>query len=70
MLSDAERMIGGETAIKKGDGTVQKIKAPGLGHAVVLAGGYTEHAALKALGGERIVAVTVRNTPSYQWHHH
>lgn len=59
MLSDSERMIGGETAIKKGDGTIQKIKSPGLGHAVFLAGRYTEHAALQAIGGERIVSVTV-----------
>lgn len=64
MLSDAKRMIGGETVIKRGDGTIQKIKAPGLGHAVFLAGRYTEHAALQAIGGERIVSVTVSESHS------
>ncbi|KAK7885660.1 hypothetical protein LTR67_010011 [Exophiala xenobiotica] len=59
MLSDCTNMIGGETALRMGDGEVMKVRGPGMGHAVVLQGRYIEHQALRALGGtERITMVT------------
>jgi hypothetical protein len=59
MLSDCTNMIGGETALRKGDGEVMKVRGPAMGHAVVLQGRYIEHQALRALGGsERITMVT------------
>ncbi|KAK4940479.1 hypothetical protein LTR10_019463 [Elasticomyces elasticus] len=59
MLSDCTNMIGGETALRKGDGEVMKVRGPGMGHAVVLQGRYIEHQALRAFGGsERITSVT------------
>ncbi|KAK7409217.1 hypothetical protein QQX98_008593 [Neonectria punicea] len=48
MLSDTSTMIGGETAIKMGDGSIMKARGAAVGGAVVMAGGYLEHAALRA----------------------
>ncbi|KAL4873210.1 hypothetical protein BDV12DRAFT_182447 [Aspergillus spectabilis] len=59
MLSDCTGMIGGETALRKGDGEVVKVRGPQMGYAVILQGRYIEHQALRALGGtERISMVT------------
>ncbi|KAL1853684.1 hypothetical protein Plec18167_005108 [Paecilomyces lecythidis] len=59
MLSDCTGMVGGETAIRKPNGEIMKVRGPAEGTAVVLQGRYIEHQALKALGGrERISMVT------------
>lgn len=59
MLSDPSNMVGGETGIRKGDGTIAKIRGPEVGWAVMMQGGCIEHIALKAIGsGERITMVT------------
>ncbi|KAL2809937.1 hypothetical protein BJX63DRAFT_423418 [Aspergillus granulosus] len=59
MLSDCTGMVGGETALRRGDGEVVKVRGPQMGYAVVLQGRYIEHQALRALGGtERISMVT------------
>ncbi|KAL2411211.1 hypothetical protein ABEF91_000506 [Exophiala dermatitidis] len=59
MLSDCTNMIGGETALRKGDGEIMKVRGPGMGRAVILQGRYIEHQALRALGtSERITMVT------------
>ncbi|KAI1614568.1 hypothetical protein EDD36DRAFT_418399 [Exophiala viscosa] len=58
MLSDTTNMIGGETGIRKGDGTIVKQRGPGVGWAYLLQGGCVEHIALKSFGGERIAMVT------------
>ncbi|KEF53838.1 uncharacterized protein A1O9_10240 [Exophiala aquamarina CBS 119918] len=59
MLSDCTNMIGGETALLKGDGDIMKVRGPQMGHAVVLQGRYIEHQALRTLGTtERITMVT------------
>ncbi|KAL2833433.1 hypothetical protein BDW59DRAFT_169101 [Aspergillus cavernicola] len=59
MLSDCTGMIGGETALRKGNGEVVKVRGPQMGYAVILQGRYIEHRALRALGGsERISMVT------------
>lgn len=59
MLSDCTGMVGGETALRTGDGEVMKVRGPAMGTAVVMQGRYIEHQALKALGGrERISMVT------------
>ncbi|KAL4878516.1 hypothetical protein BJY04DRAFT_221020 [Aspergillus karnatakaensis] len=59
MLSDCTGMIGGETALRRGDGEVFKVRGPQMGYAVILQGRYIEHQALRALGGtERISMVT------------
>ncbi|KAF3481656.1 uncharacterized protein GIQ15_04415 [Arthroderma uncinatum] len=59
MLSDCTEMIGGETALRRGDGNVVKVRGPQMGCAVVLQGRYIEHRALRALGTtERITMVT------------
>ncbi|KAI3293871.1 hypothetical protein DTO002I6_4817 [Penicillium roqueforti] len=59
MLSDTEGMIGGETYIKKGDGEVQKVESPQIGHAVMLQGGEVCHLAARAKGvKERISTIT------------
>ena len=50
---------GGETALKRQDGSILKVASPGEGWAVVLQGGLIEHVALRAFGyGERITMVT------------
>ena len=36
MLSDAANMVGGETAFRKGDGSVAKVKFPGAGWAIMM----------------------------------
>ncbi|EEH10620.1 conserved hypothetical protein [Histoplasma capsulatum G186AR] len=59
MLSDCTNMVGGETALRKGDGSIVKVRGPEMGCAVVLQGRYIEHQALRAVGGtERITMVT------------
>ncbi|KAI9930905.1 hypothetical protein ASPWEDRAFT_34590 [Aspergillus wentii DTO 134E9] len=59
MLSDCTDMIGGETALRKGDGDIVKVRGPQMGSAVILQGRYIEHQALHALGTtERISMVT------------
>jgi hypothetical protein len=59
MLSDPTGMKGGETALKKGDGSLLKVRGPSMGSAVMMQGGLINHVALKALGdGERITMVT------------
>ncbi|KAF7563679.1 hypothetical protein G7046_g461 [Stylonectria norvegica] len=58
MLSDTSTMIGGETAIKTGDGRIIKARGATVGGAVMMAGGYLEHAALRATNcGERLSLV-------------
>ncbi|KAH7213493.1 hypothetical protein BKA60DRAFT_461507 [Fusarium oxysporum] len=58
MLSDCSDMKGGETAVLKGDGGVLKVRGPSMGTAVILQGRYVQHAALKAIGKERISFIT------------
>jgi hypothetical protein len=59
MLSDCSGMVGGETAMRMGNGEVMKVRGPSMGTAVVMQGRYIEHQALKAMGGrERISMVT------------
>ena len=59
MLSDPSNMVGGETGIRKGDGTIAKIRGPQVGWAVMMQGGCIEHIALRAVGtGERVTMVT------------
>ncbi|KAL9112477.1 MAG: hypothetical protein Q9227_003319 [Pyrenula ochraceoflavens] len=59
MLSDCSKMVGGETALRTGDGGLKKVRGPQMGYAVVLQGRYIEHQALRALGTtERISMVT------------
>ncbi|KAJ5151123.1 uncharacterized protein N7482_010375 [Penicillium canariense] len=59
MLSETDGMIGGETYIKRGDGTAQKVEGPQIGHAVMLQGGEVEHLAARAKGvKERISTIT------------
>ncbi|OGM43416.1 hypothetical protein ABOM_007675 [Aspergillus bombycis] len=59
MLSDTTHMTGGETYIKKGDGSAVKVEGPALGHCVILQGGQVEHLAARAFGAtERITTIT------------
>lgn len=59
MLSDCTNMLGGETALRTGNGEIVKVRGPAMGCAVVLQGRYIEHQALRALGmTERITMVT------------
>ncbi|PWN48444.1 hypothetical protein IE53DRAFT_197212 [Violaceomyces palustris] len=59
MLSDVANMKGGETAIKKGDGSCLKAIGPQIGSAVMMQGGYIPHAAMPCYGSaERITMVT------------
>ncbi|KAF4343967.1 hypothetical protein FBEOM_2074 [Fusarium beomiforme] len=59
MLSDTSGMEGGETAIRTGDGSIVKVKSPTIGGAVIMQGGCTEHAALRATNvPERISMVS------------
>lgn len=58
MLSDPVGMTGGETALRKGDGGILKMRQPGMGYAVMMQGSLVSHAALRTLGdGERITFV-------------
>ncbi|KAL6822607.1 hypothetical protein H0G86_007233 [Trichoderma simmonsii] len=58
MLSDPVGMSGGETALRKGDGGILKMRQPGMGYAVMMQGSMVKHAALRTLGsGERITFV-------------
>lgn len=59
MLSDTTHMAGGETYIRKGDGSAAKIEGPSQGHCVILQGGQVEHLAARAFGTtERITTIT------------
>ncbi|KAM5342991.1 hypothetical protein ACJ41O_013957 [Fusarium nematophilum] len=58
MLSDCSDMTGGETAVRTGSGEVLKVRGPTMGTAVILQGRYIQHAALKAIGKERITMIT------------
>ncbi|KAI9821585.1 MAG: hypothetical protein M1832_003259 [Thelocarpon impressellum] len=59
MLSDASKMVGGETALLTGNGEILKVRSPQTGSAVVLQGRYIQHTALQAMGAaERITMVT------------
>lgn len=59
MLSDTSTMVGGETAIQKGDGEVLRARGAKMGGAVIMQGGHTRHAALRATNAaERISMVT------------
>ncbi|RSL84763.1 hypothetical protein CEP52_016351 [Fusarium oligoseptatum] len=58
MLSDCTGMKGGETAVLTGSGEVLKVRGPTMGTAVILQGRYVKHAALKAIGKERISFIT------------
>ncbi|KAF2740462.1 hypothetical protein EJ04DRAFT_600748 [Polyplosphaeria fusca] len=59
MLSDCTNMVGGETALRTGNGEVMKVRGPQEGCAVIMQGRYITHQALRALGAkERITAVT------------
>ncbi|ONH68181.1 hypothetical protein BON22_1806 [Cyberlindnera fabianii] len=59
MLSDTTNMIGGETALMKGDGTIAKVAGPKQGWCNVLQGRILRHIATKPKGDftERITAV-------------
>ncbi|KAM0420990.1 hypothetical protein ACHAPT_011233 [Fusarium lateritium] len=64
MLSDTSTMVGGETAVRTGDGTIIKSRGAAIGGAVIMAGGYLEHAALRAENcSERLSMV---NSYTYQ----
>ncbi|KAJ9608213.1 hypothetical protein H2200_007201 [Cladophialophora chaetospira] len=59
MLSDPSNMTGGETGLRKGDGTIAKVRGPQVGWGVMMQGGCIEHIALRAIGtGERVTMVT------------
>ncbi|KAL8290023.1 hypothetical protein RQP46_002962 [Phenoliferia psychrophenolica] len=59
MLSDVSQMIGGETALQCGDGSIRKARGPSVGSCVVMQGRHVKHAALRAYNsGERITMVT------------
>ncbi|KIW99394.1 uncharacterized protein Z518_11382 [Rhinocladiella mackenziei CBS 650.93] len=59
MMSDASKMVGGETALRSGSGEILKVRGPQMGCAVVLQGRCISHQALAAAGGvERITMVT------------
>ncbi|KAJ5104227.1 hypothetical protein N7532_004756 [Penicillium argentinense] len=59
MLSDARHMVGGETELKRADGSTLKVKAPQMGCAVILQGRYITHTAAPAANmPERVTIVT------------
>ena len=59
MLSDPSHMSGGETAFRRGDGSVLKVGIPKIGWAIMIQGGCVDHIALRAFGtGERIAMTT------------
>ena len=59
MLSDPTGMKGGETALRKGDGSIFKLRGPQMGWACMMQGSAITHVALRAMGGgERITMVT------------
>lgn len=59
MLSDTSTMEGGETAIRRGDGSIVKARGASMGGCVLMQGGLTEHSALRATNAaERVSMVT------------
>ncbi|KAH7011059.1 hypothetical protein EDB80DRAFT_749601 [Ilyonectria destructans] len=67
MLSDCTGMVGGETAIRCGNGEVMKARGPTMGTAVLMQGRYIEHQALKALGGRERIAMVTSLRPKSAW---
>ena len=60
---------GGETALKRQDGSILKVASPGEGWALILQGGLIEHVALRAFGyGERITMVTSFRPADFKVH--
>lgn len=58
MLSNTEKMSGGETAVQLCDGSVKKVRGTGMGSATFIQGRHLWHAALRAQNtGERITMV-------------
>ncbi|KAG9948736.1 hypothetical protein KCU85_g4831, partial [Aureobasidium melanogenum] len=58
MLSHTDGMVGGETFIKCGNGTITKVEGPSYGCAYIIQGGILEHLASRAKGvKERIASV-------------
>ncbi|KAG9592058.1 hypothetical protein KCU97_g6688, partial [Aureobasidium melanogenum] len=58
MLSHTDGMVGGETFIKCGDGSITKVEGPKYGCAYIIQGGILEHLASRAKGvKERIASV-------------
>jgi hypothetical protein len=59
LSAPTDAQTGGETALKRQDGSILKVPSPGEGWGVILQGGLIEHVALRAFGlGERITMVT------------
>ncbi|KAG4430941.1 hypothetical protein IFR05_013579 [Cadophora sp. M221] len=59
MMSDTTGMVGGETALRTGNGEIKLVRGPCKGSAVILQGRYIEHQALRAYGSqERITSIT------------
>ncbi|KAH6892627.1 hypothetical protein B0T10DRAFT_528361 [Thelonectria olida] len=55
MLSNTDKMIGGETALQLPDGIVKKLRGTSMGSAIFIQGRHLRHAALRASNaGERI----------------
>ncbi|BDD60420.1 hypothetical protein MPDQ_003727 [Monascus purpureus] len=58
MLSNTEKMLGGETALRMPDGTVKKLRGTEMGSCIFIQGRNMPHAALRARNtGERITMV-------------
>lgn len=58
MLSNTEKMVGGETAIQLPDGTTRKLRGTKMGSCIFLQGRHMPHAALRAWNtGEHITMV-------------
>jgi hypothetical protein len=58
MLSNTEKMVGGETALQMPDGTSKKIRGTSMGSCIFIQGRHMTHAALRAWNtGERITMV-------------
>jgi hypothetical protein len=55
MLSNTDKMVGGETALRMPDGSLRKLRGPTMGSCIVMQGRHMPHAALRAWNtGERI----------------
>ena len=58
MLSNTEKMVGGETALQLPDGSTRKLRGTTLGSCIFIQGKHIRHAALRAWNtGERITMV-------------
>ncbi|KEY70366.1 hypothetical protein S7711_08954 [Stachybotrys chartarum IBT 7711] len=67
MLSDCTGMVGGETAIRCGNGDIFKARGPTMGTAVLMQGRYIEHQALKAHGGRERISMVTSFRPKSPW---